>query len=116
VTFKIDENLPVETADLLRAAGHNAETVHDESLTGADDPVLAVRVRSEGRVLVTLDLGFSDIRAYPPLDYPGIIVLRSKRQDKQTVLALVARFIPLIAIEPLARKLWIVEADRVRIR
>jgi predicted nuclease of predicted toxin-antitoxin system len=88
VTFKIDENLPVETAALLRAAGQDAKTVHDEKLTGADDAVLAARVRSEWRVLVTLDLGFSDIRAYPPLDYPGIIVLRSKRQDKPTVLAL----------------------------
>ena len=32
--FKIDENLPVEAAELLRDAGHDAHTVGEESLTG----------------------------------------------------------------------------------
>ena len=45
-----------------------------------------------------------------------MIVLRLKRQDKITVLALVERAIPLLASEPLAGRLWIVEPDRVRIR
>jgi predicted nuclease of predicted toxin-antitoxin system len=29
VRFKIDENLPVELAELLRSSGHEAETVAD---------------------------------------------------------------------------------------
>ncbi|MGH9319373.1 MAG: DUF5615 family PIN-like protein [Vicinamibacteria bacterium] len=32
--FKVDENLPIELADLLNEAGHNAVTVHDEKLGG----------------------------------------------------------------------------------
>ena len=35
--FKIDENLPAELAADLRAAVHEADTVHDEGLTGAAD-------------------------------------------------------------------------------
>ena len=66
-------------------------------------------------MLVTLDLDFSNIRAYPPDQHPGIVVLRSEHHDKTSVLALVARAIPLLATEPIAGKLWIVEADRVRI-
>jgi len=41
--------------------------------------------------LVTLDLDFANIRAYPPGEHAGIIVLRSKRQDKLTVLAYIRR-------------------------
>ncbi len=84
--FKIDENLPQEAADILRAAGFDADTVWDESLSGADDQNIADRLRSESRALLTLDLDFANIRAYPPEEYPGIILLRLKAQDKATVL------------------------------
>jgi predicted nuclease of predicted toxin-antitoxin system len=33
--FKIDENLPIEAAALLREAGHDALIVHDQNLRGA---------------------------------------------------------------------------------
>jgi len=75
-------NLPVETASIFREQGFEAETVGDESLSGADDAAIANRVRVEIRILVTLDLDFSNIRAYPPEEYAGIIVLRLKTQDK----------------------------------
>ncbi len=42
MTFKVDENLPEEAADLLVAAGYEADTVRQEGLAGVDDPVLAV--------------------------------------------------------------------------
>lgn len=115
MTFKVDENLPEEAADLLIAAGHEADTVRQEGLAGIDDPVLATLLQQEERALVTFDLGFGDIRQYPPQNYQGLIVLRSKRQDKWTLLTLVRKFIPSLAIEPLAGNLWIVEADRLRI-
>jgi len=35
--FKIDQNLPIESADLLIAAGHDAITVYQQSLGGAPD-------------------------------------------------------------------------------
>ncbi len=114
--FKIDENLPVEAADLLRAAGHKADTVQEEGLEGAEDETLSERIRLEERAIITLDLDFSDIRAYPPQDYFGIIILRPSRQDKDSFLALVRRFLPLLATEPLAKRIWIVEPDRIRIR
>ena len=38
--FKIDENLPIELAELLSAAGHDAVTVRAEGLQGSDDPVI----------------------------------------------------------------------------
>lgn len=38
--FKIDENLPVEFAELLRPHGYNAETVKEENLCGKPDEIL----------------------------------------------------------------------------
>ena len=84
--LKIDENLPVEAAEILREVGFDAESVWDEGLSGAEDQSIANRLRSESRSLLTLDLDFANIQAYPPGDYPGIIVLRLKAQDKATVL------------------------------
>ena len=114
--FKVDENLPDEASDLLREAGHDSATVHDENLRGADDRVLAAQVQREKRALISLDLDFSDIRTYPPQDYDGMIVIRSTRQDKLTLLAFVRQIISALNTEPLQGRLWIVEADRIRVR
>lgn len=114
--FKVDENLPEEVVTELRAHKHDVMSVADQGLAGKDDAVVAARVRDEARCLITLDLDFGDLRAYPPSDYHGLIVIRSKKQDKATVLSLVRKFIPLLATELVVKRLWIVEEDRVRIR
>ncbi len=62
--FKVDENLPVELLYDLRVAGHQAESVHEERLTGAPDAVVLERVRTEGYALLTMDKGIADVRAY----------------------------------------------------
>ncbi len=80
--FKIDENLPVEVAELLRQAGHGATTVLEQDLIGEADPNIASVCQREEKVLVTLDMDFADIRVYPPEQFSGLVVLRLKRQDK----------------------------------
>ncbi|MCX7839590.1 MAG: DUF5615 family PIN-like protein, partial [Anaerolineae bacterium] len=95
---------------------HDVTSVAEQGLVGKDDATIAARVRDEARCLITLDLDFSNLRAYPPSDYHGIIVIRSKKQDKATVLALVKKFAPLLDRESVIGKLWIVEEDRIRIR
>ena len=84
--FKVDENLPIEVAQLLREAGHDVYSVHEQGLVGAKDHVLAEVCQSENRAMVTLDTHFADIRTYPPGNYSGLIVLRLARQDKAHVL------------------------------
>lgn len=113
---KVDENLPHEVADLFRHAGHDAATVDEEGLGGKSDTVVASFVKREERLLVTLDLDFSDIRAYPPEQYSGLVVLRLNSQDKLHVLSVIERLIPVLSREEPKGHLWIVEEDRVRIR
>jgi predicted nuclease of predicted toxin-antitoxin system len=72
--FKIDENLHADAAELLRQHGHDTMTVHEQGLQGGADADIANVCRQEGRVMITLDLDFSDVRHYPPEDYQGLIV------------------------------------------
>ncbi len=114
--FKLDENLPLEAAALLRDAGHEADTVYDESLAGADNPAVIGAARADGRTLVTLDGDFADIRTYPPSDSAGVLVLRPHTQDRESVLRLLTRVLPVSDQEPVTGRLWIVQEDRIRIR
>jgi predicted nuclease of predicted toxin-antitoxin system len=114
--FKIDENLPIEVAEALQQAGHDAATVPEQHLGGSADAQLATLCKREGRALVTLDVDFADIRCYPPAEFPGLIVLRLRQQDKPCVLEVLTRLVQVICREPLEGHLWIVEESRVRIR
>lgn len=114
--LKVDENLPVEVAVLLRHAGHDAMTVPEQALTGILDEPLSAVCTAEARALVTLDVGFANTLRYPPRRYAGLIVLRLEQQAKPHVLAVVERLLPVLAQEPAAGRLWIVDERRVRIR
>ena len=83
---------------------------------GQGDPEIAEVCRVEERALVTLDLDFADILAYPPEKYSGIIVLRLTVQDVASVLRALRRFDAHLQQEVLAKRLWIVEDSRIRIR
>jgi predicted nuclease of predicted toxin-antitoxin system len=114
--FKVDENLPVDVAELLRQAGYDTLTIYDENLAGALDPRIASICQEEKRVLLTLDTDFADIGAYPPNEYSGIVVLRLKRQDKHHVMEIFSRLIKLMPTQSLDRQLWIVDESRIRVR
>ena len=64
--FKIDENLPVELAELLADARHEAVTVFAQHLQGQNGSRIAQVCGREGRVLITLDLDFADMALIPP--------------------------------------------------
>jgi predicted nuclease of predicted toxin-antitoxin system len=114
--FKIDENLPVEVATILRLAAHDAETVAQEGLSGDLDEKLSGICQREERIVITLDLGFGDIRAYPPVSHPGIVILRPARQDKHSLIRLAERLVLMLREQAPKGQLWIVDEARVRIR
>ena len=113
---KLDENMPNEAIELLSAAGWACDTVQDENLGGADDVQVGATCRVESRVLFTLDLDFADIRAYPPHEYVGIVVLRAPVPSRRLVLSMLARSLPILTEQWAEHQLWIVEPDRIRVR
>jgi predicted nuclease of predicted toxin-antitoxin system len=116
VRFKVDENLPQAVAELLCENGHDALSVFDQTLSGEQDPTLFEVCQAERRVLVTLDLDFANIQAYPPHATAGIVVLRLVRQDKPRVLQVIKQLMPALTEHAVSQKLWIVEEERIRIR
>jgi predicted nuclease of predicted toxin-antitoxin system len=113
--FKVDESLHVEVADLLRGQGHDALTVFDQGLRGRGDHDIADVCRFENRVLLSLDLDFSNILMFPPENYPGLIVLRLRKKGRAAVRRIVTRVMDHLNKEPLAGRLWIVDEHRIRI-
>ena len=113
---KLDENLPAELIDDLRAAGHEADTLGDEGVTGAADAVVLDRVRQDRRVLFTLDKGITDIRAYPPEQHAGIVLFQPARMGRGTTLAFARRHLPAILKLGLAGHLVVVTDRALRDR
>jgi predicted nuclease of predicted toxin-antitoxin system len=116
VRIKFDENMPGRAVKMAEGRGHDVRTVVSQDLGGAEDEVIAQVVMSENRVLCTLDTDFGDIRAYPPENFEGVIVLRPKNQDAATVTDLLERALSVIEDEYVVGKLWIVEPERIRKR
>ena len=114
--FKVDENLPREACNLLNGAGHDATSVGQQGLSGADDARIYRLCQAERRALITLDVDFANVQAYEPKTSAGVIVLRLAQQYRQRVLDAVAGILPVLAREPLRKRLWIVEEERIRIR
>jgi hypothetical protein len=66
VQFKVDENLPLEVAEVLRKEGYDARTVLEQGLGGEADADVASLCQREGRALLTLDTDFADSVAAKP--------------------------------------------------
>lgn len=114
--FKIDENLPAEFALTLRDSGYDADTVADEKISGADDATVFEHSQAESRTLITLDLDFSNLQLYPCRSHSGIIILRTRAQDKGTLMIILRRLILVFKERLPQQQLWIVENDRIRVR
>ena len=113
--FKLDENLAASLSKAISEEGHNVETVYQEHLQGAPDDSIASACRGEDRILMTLDTDFSNIVAYPPENYPGMVVLRPRNQSATVVAGLIQEFLSALLHEDPKGALWIVEPGRIRI-
>ena len=74
--FKLDENLDVRLAAAMQAKGFDGDTVLSEALSGTSDEGLFEVCKTTDRVLITLDLDFSNPFRFPPGVASGIMVLR----------------------------------------
>lgn len=114
--FKLDENIDVRAEAALSGAGHDVATVVGQDLGGATDPVVADAAGVEGRILVTLDRGFADLRAYPPGTHPGIVVLRLHRQGLAGVTAALELLAAYEGLAEVGGSIVIVSDASVRVR
>lgn len=113
---KLDENIPAEVGDLFARQGHDAHTVAHESLTGSDDPTVLAAAQREGRVLITQDLDFSDLRRYSPGTHPGIILFRLREPSRRRLTERMAQILKLQEIESWTGCFVVVGDSKLRIR
>jgi len=112
--IKLDENLDPHFTSLLVAEGHDADTVLDEGISGASDRGIYDVCLSTKRVLITLDLDFSNPFYFPPEKTSGVIVLRPARPSLPLIKSLFLTLLPVLRSRELSGKLWIVEQGRIR--
>ncbi|MCI0624813.1 MAG: DUF5615 family PIN-like protein [Acidobacteria bacterium] len=113
---KVDENLPIEVVHALHSQGHEADGVYDEGLAGSADSFVLERARAESRILLTLDKGVGKVVAYPPDQYPGIVLFRPPRSGRGAVLAFFVRHLPALLSLGLAKRLTVVSETGIRQR
>ena len=114
--IKLDENLPVEAAAVLRPLGHEVDTVADEALAGAPDEDVLAASTADGRLLITLDRGFGDIRRHPPGTHGGVVVLRPADQLAPTVTQALTYLVDTHPLDDMVGCITIVRGGLVRIR
>ncbi|MBI3596157.1 MAG: DUF5615 family PIN-like protein [Nitrospirae bacterium] len=114
--FKLDENFGTRTQQIFKKAGHTAKTVRDQGLQGCTDRKIFQTVCSEEYCLVTLDLDFSDVTRFPPAEASGLVILRVPRNPSLALLEqMIRQFLKALQEMSVAKKLWIVEVNRIRI-
>jgi predicted nuclease of predicted toxin-antitoxin system len=116
VKFKLDENLPASSATILASAGHDVDTISAEDLTGAPDRDVVAAASAAGRILISLDVGMGDIRAYPPGSHAGIVVLRVTDQSATTVTRAISDLASLAEPASLTGAVAVLQRGLLRIR
>ena len=69
---------------------------------GAPDRDVAAAATAAGRILISLDRGLGDIRAYPPGSHAGIVVLRLTDQSAAAAIKAVSDLATLTDLDSLA--------------
>jgi predicted nuclease of predicted toxin-antitoxin system len=114
--FLVDEDVPRSTARVLRDAGFDAVDVRDVGLRGKSDQLVFDYAQRENRLLVTCDLGFSNIVKFPPSQSVGLLVVRIP--DSEPIEAFNREVLKAVKEvgEDLRQRLAIVEIGKVRLR
>lgn len=114
--FFIDEDVPRSTTRVLRDAGFDVINVHEAGLQGKNDDLVFAAAQREERLLITCDMGFSNILKFPPSENHGILVVRVP--DSEPIAVFNREVLNAIQEvgENLLRHLAIVEIGKVRLR
>ena len=114
--IKLDENMPATLADILRAYGHDTDTVHEEGLTGRSDHDVWQETQRTGRFLITQDLDFSDLRQFKPDTHYGLLLVRLANPSRQSLIEHVESAFKKEAIETWQRCFVVLTDRKIRIR
>ena len=114
--LKLDESLSHRLQAALSELGHDVSTASGEGLIGKSDAEVASAAAREQRMLFALDLGFADIRTYPPSTHPGIVVFRLSNPSLAAIIRFVTDFAGRSDLGSLGGCVVVAEPGRTRVR
>jgi len=113
--IKLDENLPVRLAILLKDLGHDVHTVYDEALIGHPDDDIWQQAQRESRFLITQDLDFSDLRKFAPGSHSGILLVRLNSPGLRDLLVRVTELFQNESVAEWARCFVVATERKIRV-
>ena len=114
---KLDENLGRRIKHVFSEAGHDAQMVREEGLSGSPDEVIFARSQDEGRILVTLDHDFGNLLRFPYEESAGIVILEHPEPaDHSMLMNLCRKVADTLHERPVSGHLWVAQPWRIRER
>jgi predicted nuclease of predicted toxin-antitoxin system len=115
--FLIDEDCPLSLETLLKEKGHDAIHVKTSGLSGTKDPEIFIFAQKEQRIIISRDLGWSNIKSYPPNTHCGLIILRfSFEAIAIEIRQALEKFIDQVNLPEIIGATVIVDQNKFRIR
>ncbi|MFH1609388.1 MAG: DUF5615 family PIN-like protein [Candidatus Bipolaricaulota bacterium] len=116
-TIVVDEDMHRSVAEPLKRLGHRVLDVRDHGLKGASDREVFAFVQQQKAALLTGDLGFANLLAFPLGSHQGVIVARFPNElSTPKINAEILRGLQDVKDEQIEGNLIILEPGRVRIR
>ena len=91
--FLVDANVPRSVVRCLRDLGHDVTDVREVLPNGTTDQEVFDRSQDEHRIIVTHDLGFASLIAYPVGSHVGIIAIRPQNLPPKVTARIVCSYV-----------------------
>jgi predicted nuclease of predicted toxin-antitoxin system len=100
----------------LRSVGHDAVSVVELGISGADDVAVRAAAIEGGRILVTLDGDFANVLRYPPAETPGVLRFRLHPATEAAIDTAIRWAVTRLSDTDMAGELVVVDEKKIRIR
>ena len=114
--IKLDENIPIEVAAELSTQGHDVDTAPDQGLTGCPDADVWQEAQLSGRLFVTQDLDFSDVRRFAPGTHRGLVLVRLATPSRTALIAQIVAAFAGENVESWASAFVVLTETKLRVR
>ena len=110
--FLIDENVRKEVIDFIKDLGYDVLMPP----SGCSDEEIAKIAKKERIVILTHDVHFANILAYPPNEFFGIIRIKIHPPKAETTINALKNLFNKVPLSEIDKKLVILEKDGFRTR